>query len=90
MTMPGRVLAAAIFATVSITPGQAQTPAEFYKGKTVDLQIAYSVGGGYDQYARLVAQTHGQAHPRQSAGSFRTTCPAPAACVPPTGCRAPR
>ena len=60
MIMPGRVLAAAIFATVSITPGQAQTPAEFYKGKTVDLQIAYSVGGGYDQYARLVARHLGR------------------------------
>ena len=26
----------------------AQGPADFYKGKTVDLMIGYSVGGGYD------------------------------------------
>jgi tripartite-type tricarboxylate transporter receptor subunit TctC len=38
----------------------AQTPAEFYRGKTVELQIAYSVGGGYDQYARLLARHMGK------------------------------
>jgi tripartite-type tricarboxylate transporter receptor subunit TctC len=34
----------------------AQSPAEFYKGRTVELQIGYSVGGGYDIYARLIAR----------------------------------
>ena len=38
----------------------AQSPAEFYKGKTVDLYIAYSVGGGYDLYARLLARHLGK------------------------------
>src|SRR5438067_137065 len=38
----------------------AQTPAEFYKGKTVELYIAYSVGGGYDLYARLLARHLGK------------------------------
>ncbi|MCC6890382.1 MAG: hypothetical protein IT536_17800 [Hyphomicrobiales bacterium] len=38
----------------------AQTPAEFYKGKTVDMMIGYSVGGGYDVYARLIARHLGQ------------------------------
>src|SRR6266567_8411006 len=38
----------------------AQAPAEFFKGKTVDLYIAYSVGGGYDLYARLVARHLGK------------------------------
>jgi len=28
----------------------------FYKGKTVTLVVGYSAGGGYDQYARLVAR----------------------------------
>src|SRR3954453_6356985 len=35
---------------------QAQTPAEFYKGKQITLITSASVGGGYDQYARLLAK----------------------------------
>jgi tripartite-type tricarboxylate transporter receptor subunit TctC len=38
----------------------AQSPAEFYKGKTVDMMIGYSVGGGYDVYARLIARHLGR------------------------------
>ena len=38
----------------------AQSPAEFYKGKNVDLYIGYSVGGGYDVYARMVARHIGK------------------------------
>jgi tripartite-type tricarboxylate transporter receptor subunit TctC len=38
----------------------AQSPAEFYKGKTVDMMIGYSVGGGYDVYARLIARHLGK------------------------------
>lgn len=33
----------------------AQAP-DFYKGRTVELYIGYSVGGGYDVYARLLAR----------------------------------
>jgi tripartite-type tricarboxylate transporter receptor subunit TctC len=33
---------------------------EFYKGRTVSLIIGYSVGGGYDVYARLLARHMGQ------------------------------
>ena len=32
-----------------------QAAPDFYRGKTVDLQIGYSVGGGYDVYARMLA-----------------------------------
>ena len=38
----------------------AQSPAEFYKGKTVDMMVGYSVGGGYDVYARLIARHLGK------------------------------
>ncbi len=38
----------------------AQGPADFYKGKTVDLMIGYSVRGGYDVYARLIARHLGK------------------------------
>jgi tripartite-type tricarboxylate transporter receptor subunit TctC len=34
--------------------------AEFYKGKQVDLYIGYSVGGGYDIYARILARHLGK------------------------------
>lgn len=46
--------AAVLFAAVPWSAG-AQTPEEFYRGKTVDLYIGYSVGGGYDIYARALA-----------------------------------
>ena len=39
---------------------QAQSPAEFYKGKNVDLFIGYSPGGGYDVYGRIVAKHLGK------------------------------
>jgi tripartite-type tricarboxylate transporter receptor subunit TctC len=39
---------------------RAQSPAEFYKGRSVDLYIAYSAGGGYDLYARMVARHLGR------------------------------
>src|SRR5262245_17474061 len=38
----------------------AQSPADFYKGKNVELYIGYSVGGGYDVYARLLARHMGK------------------------------
>jgi tripartite-type tricarboxylate transporter receptor subunit TctC len=51
--------AAALLVLLPAT-GQAQSPAEFYKGKNVDLMIGYSVGGGYDVYARIVARHMGK------------------------------
>ena len=41
-------------------PAKAQTVAEFYKGKSLDLLIGYSAGGGYDVYARLLARHLGK------------------------------
>jgi tripartite-type tricarboxylate transporter receptor subunit TctC len=41
-------------------PVLAQTPAEFYKGKNVDLYVGYSTGGGYDVYGRIVARFMGR------------------------------
>ena len=51
-------LAAAI--GLSASAGQAQSPAEFYKGKTVEVYIGFSVGGAYDGYARLLARHMGK------------------------------
>src|SRR2546423_584333 len=41
-------------------PAHAQSVEEFYKGKTINLVIGYSVGGGYDLYGRLLARHIGK------------------------------
>jgi tripartite-type tricarboxylate transporter receptor subunit TctC len=46
----------AIVALALASPASAQTPAEFYRGKTVELDIGSSVGGGYDVHGRLLAK----------------------------------
>src|SRR5215467_11666751 len=38
----------------------AQSPAEFYKGRNVELYVGYSVGGAYDLYARVLARHLGK------------------------------
>ena len=47
-------LAAALLA-LSPAGGRAQTAADFYRGRSIDLYIGYSAGGGYDVYARALA-----------------------------------
>ncbi|HSG95956.1 MAG TPA: tripartite tricarboxylate transporter substrate-binding protein, partial [Afifellaceae bacterium] len=47
-------------AALAITPASAQTPEEFYKGKTVTVYVGYSPGGGYDTYARTIARHIGK------------------------------
>jgi tripartite-type tricarboxylate transporter receptor subunit TctC len=65
---------------ISTSLSHAQSPEEFYKGKTVELYIGYSVGGGYDLYARVLARHIGKfipGHPTivpknmEGAGSLR-------------------
>lgn len=58
--MLGRVAATALLTAASISAAPAQSPAEFYKGKTIEFYIGYSVGGGYDLYARLIARHIGK------------------------------
>jgi tripartite-type tricarboxylate transporter receptor subunit TctC len=38
----------------------AQAPADFYRGKTIEININVSVGGGYDLYARMIARHLGK------------------------------
>jgi tripartite-type tricarboxylate transporter receptor subunit TctC len=38
----------------------AQSPADFYRGKNIELDIGYSVGGAYDLYARVLARHLGK------------------------------
>jgi tripartite-type tricarboxylate transporter receptor subunit TctC len=72
-------LAALALGTVA-GPAQAQSVADFYRGRNVTLVIGFSVGGGYDLYARLLARHLGRHIPgtpnivpqnREGAGSER-------------------
>jgi tripartite-type tricarboxylate transporter receptor subunit TctC len=49
-------MVAALFGAAPAHAGAAPTPAEFYKGRVINLVIGYSPGGGYDMYGRVLAQ----------------------------------
>src|ERR1700691_1898275 len=53
--LPGAAGLALALAVLQCRPATAQTPAEFYKGKTISLITSTGVGGTYDVVARLVA-----------------------------------
>jgi len=76
------VLWIAVVCVALLAPAHAQSVADFYKGKNLDLYIGYSVGGGYDLYARLLARHLGKHIPGNptvlpqnmpGAGSLRLT-----------------
>ena len=52
----------AIVTSVAMTPlaGHAQSAAEFYKGKQINLLIGVGVGGEYDLHARLTGRFFGK------------------------------
>src|SRR5205809_379601 len=51
----GTLIAGALLASFA-APAAAQTIADFYKGKRVNLIIGFGTGGGYDVYARLLGR----------------------------------
>lgn len=53
-------LLAAIFLLLPAGPAPAQGVEDFYRGRTLTLLISYSVGGGYDLYARVLARYLGR------------------------------
>jgi tripartite-type tricarboxylate transporter receptor subunit TctC len=53
------ILAAGALVAAAI-PAMAQSPAEFFKDKTITFYVGLSPGGGYDQNARLVAKHFGK------------------------------
>ena len=77
------LFAAGLFiATALLHPAAAQSVEEFYRGKNLTIAIGFSVGGGYDLYARLLARHIGKHIPgqpnivaqnREGAGSQRAT-----------------
>jgi len=54
----GLLLGALLFALPSLA--KAASPADFYRGRTVFVIVGYSPGGGYDLYARVLAQHLGK------------------------------
>ncbi len=48
-----------------MTAANADTIADFYRGKTVDMLVGYQAGGGYDIYGRAVARHIGKQIPGQ-------------------------
>src|SRR5690348_1129402 len=61
--MLAAVLAAGVLQPALAQPAPVQD--SFYRGKTVTIVVGYSAGGGYDQYARLVARHLGRHIPGQ-------------------------
>src|SRR5438105_6624146 len=51
-------LAAALLAITA--PASADSVADFYRGKRINLVIGFGTGGGYDTYARLLARFMGE------------------------------
>jgi len=60
----GLALGLAALASVTSVPARAaDTIANFYKGRTVQVLIGFSAGGGYDIYARTLARYMGKHSP---------------------------
>ncbi len=47
---------AVIAGAIGASSASAESVAEFYKGKSIDLLIGFGPGGGYDTYSRLLAR----------------------------------
>jgi tripartite-type tricarboxylate transporter receptor subunit TctC len=61
--MPMTRIASALLVAAAIlaaAPARAQTPEEFYRGKTINLIIPNAPGGSFDLYARLAANHLGR------------------------------
>jgi tripartite-type tricarboxylate transporter receptor subunit TctC len=53
-----RIAVCCLFAAAALSadPAAADPVADFYRGRNINLYIGYSVGGGYDNYARVLAR----------------------------------
>ena len=60
MTLAVALAAAWLAVAGGARPAQAQAVADFYRGRTIELDVGTGVGGGYDANARLVARHLGR------------------------------
>jgi tripartite-type tricarboxylate transporter receptor subunit TctC len=59
--MSGKAFSASITAILALSaPAQAQSVEEFYRGKTITIQVGFTAGGGYDLYARVLGRHMGR------------------------------
>lgn len=58
--MSNRCLAGALLMFWSATACPAQTPAEFFRGKSIEVYVGFGAGGVYDVYARLLSRFMGK------------------------------
>ncbi len=56
MTTLRYLISAAAMTAFAAAPSQAQSPEQFYKGRSVDMIIGADAGGGYDVYARVLSR----------------------------------
>ena len=49
-----------LIGAIAFSGARAETPAEFYRGKTLEIAVGTGAGGGYDANARLVARHLGR------------------------------
>ena len=59
-TFAAATFAAAALAGLSMAGGDAVAQQSFYAGKTINIVVGFSPGGGYDTYARLMARFIGK------------------------------
>lgn len=59
-TVTAVAIAMMVGVAIASNPARADPVEEFYRGKTIELFIGYSAGGGYDGYARLLARHMGR------------------------------
>jgi tripartite-type tricarboxylate transporter receptor subunit TctC len=53
-------ISALLLVLASLASARADSVADFYQGRTIDLEVGYSTGGGYDIYARMLARHLGR------------------------------
>ena len=59
-TLLAASLSTALLALAGTPPAAAQSPEQFYKGKTIKIMLGHPPGGSYDLYARLAADFMGK------------------------------
>src|SRR5262245_23588843 len=62
---PIKAAVVALALVAGAAPVSAQSVADFYKGKTIQIMVGFGVGGGYDLYARALARHLGRHVPGQ-------------------------
>jgi len=64
--MSARFIPAAVATLISLAflaPAAIADPADFYHGKTIEILVGFSAGGGYDTYARALSHSIGSQIP---------------------------